>query len=72
MRNTVLALCLLGASSISAQFKVNANLPSDFQVDDAYLFAYDGSKDILLGKGAKKGNSLSISVPKSYKGTFSF
>ncbi|MGL6037464.1 MAG: TlpA family protein disulfide reductase [Soonwooa sp.] len=68
MRNIVLALCLLGASSISAQFKVNANLPSDFQVDDAYLFAYDGSKDILLGKGTKKGNSLSISVPKSYKG----
>lgn len=68
MRNTLLALCLLGASSISAQFKVNANLPSDFKVDDAYLFAYDGSKDILLGKGTKKGNNLNVSVSKSYKG----
>ncbi|WP_300674558.1 TlpA disulfide reductase family protein [Soonwooa sp.] len=68
MRNTLLALCVLGASSISAQFKVNANVPSNFQVDDAYIFGYDGSNDVLLGKGTKKGNSVNVSIPKSYKG----
>ncbi|MGX9987445.1 peroxiredoxin family protein [Soonwooa purpurea] len=68
MRNIALALCILGASTVSAQFKVNANLPSNFEVNDAYLFGYDGSKDILLGKGSIKGTDLKISVPKAYKG----
>lgn len=68
MRKFTFALCIAGASTLSAQFKVTANLPSTFNVQDAYLFGYDGSKDILLAKTSAKNNVVTFSNPKAYSG----
>lgn len=51
-----------------AQFKVNVTVPADFSSKEAYFYMIDGSKDVLISKETKKGNTWTLDYPKNYIG----
>ena len=53
---------------LDAQFSVNVVGPKDFSAKEAYLYTLNGSKDILLLKSIRKGDSWEFRVPNSYLG----
>lgn len=68
MKKIVVISALLVINSLSAQFKINIDAPAGFNPKEVYLYALNGSKDILTTKEARKGNGWQISVPKPYMG----
>lgn len=59
---------LLAYSLCSAQFSVKIISPKEFQAKDAYLYILNGSKDILLNKSTKQGDTWLFKVPNNYSG----
>lgn len=67
MKKIILSIAIVGFSALSAQFNVKLKLPTSYKATEAYLYSYDGSKDVLLAKGNITSN-VDFKVPTSYKG----
>ncbi|WP_332024917.1 peroxiredoxin family protein [Kaistella sp.] len=68
MKKIVAISALLLANSLSAQFKINIDVPAGFNPKEVYLYSLNGSKDILTTKEMRKGNGWQIAVTKPYSG----
>lgn len=68
MKKIVAFSALLAVSSISAQFKINIEVPTTFSPKEVYLYSLNGSKDILTTKEVRRGNGWQINVTKPYTG----
>lgn len=67
MKKIILSLAIVSFSCAKSQFTVNVKLPANYKPTEAYLYSYDGSKDVLEAKG-NIGNNVAFKVSKSYKG----
>lgn len=67
MKKIILSIAILGFGIAKSQFNVKLKLPSNYKATEAYLYSYDGSKDVLLAKGNISSN-VDFKVPNSYKG----
>lgn len=67
MKKIVLSLTIVSFAFAKAQFNVTVKLPTNYKATEAYLYGYDGSKDILVAKGSVKPD-VEFKVAKSYKG----
>ena len=52
----------------SAQFTVQVGVPSDFKTDNAFLYSYNGSKEVIAASGTKSANGWSFKVDTPYSG----
>ncbi|MBV2165817.1 MAG: TlpA family protein disulfide reductase, partial [Kaistella sp.] len=68
MKKIVAISALLLVNSLSAQFKINIDVPAGFNPKEVYLYSLNGSKDILTTKEMRKGNGWQIAVTKPYSG----
>ena len=59
---------LLLLQTLSAQFKVTIEVPSNFAAKELFLYTLNGSKDNLSSKDIRKGNAWQIEVEKPYVG----
>lgn len=53
---------------VQAQFKVNVSASPEFSPKEAYFYMIDGSKDVLISKEVKKGNTWTLDYPNNYIG----
>lgn len=53
---------------VHAQFKVQMTADGNLKGDEAYFYKLDGSKDILISKENRKGNSWTVKYPENYMG----
>ena len=67
-KSILLGFCIFIGSLSHAQFKVNVIVPSGFSSKEAYFYMINGSKDVLISKEMRKGNSWSLNYPKNYIG----
>ncbi|MGV4414525.1 peroxiredoxin family protein [Chryseobacterium sp. T1] len=67
MKKIILSLAIVSFGIVKSQFTVSVELPTNYKATEAYLYSYDGSKDVLAAKGSIKSN-VEFKVPKSYKG----
>lgn len=69
MKKNFLTIALLGLFSMtSAQFTVQVGVPSDFKADNAFLYSYNGSKEVIAASGTKSANGWSFKVDTPYSG----
>ncbi len=68
MKKIIITCTLVSFFLAKSQFKVNVSLPNNISVTEAYLYSYDGSKDILAAKGNIKGSTVDFKVSKNYSG----
>jgi len=62
-------MLLLGSALFQAQFKVVVNAPKDFVSNGrAYLYSYNGSKEMIAAYGERSGNVWVFSVKNPYYG----
>jgi len=65
----IASILLLGSALFQAQFKVIVNAPKDFVSDSrAYLYSYNGSKEMIAAYGERSGNIWVFSVKNPYSG----
>lgn len=68
MKKILAITSLFLLNSLSAQFKIEIEAPATFTPKEVYLYALNGSKDLLETKEVRKGNTWQINVPKPYTG----
>ena len=69
MKKNFLTIALLGLFSMTpAQFTVQVGVPSDFKADNAFLYSYNGSKEVIAASGTKSANGWSFKVDTPYSG----
>lgn len=68
MKKVLAITCLLGISSLSAQFKISIDAPAVFAPKEVYVYSLNGSKDVLNTKENRKGNGWQINIDKPYTG----
>lgn len=68
MKKLIFILLSLSASQVFAQFTVNVSASENFTPKEVYAYTVNGSKDILVTKETRKGNSWTIKVPQAYTG----
>ena len=56
------------SANIFAQFNVKVDIPAYLADSDAYLYGFNGSKEILYSKGKMSGNTATFKVDKRYVG----
>lgn len=56
------------SANIFAQFNVKVDIPAYLSDSDAYLYGFNGSKEILYSKGKISGNTAIFKVDKKYIG----
>ncbi len=56
------------SANIFAQFNVKVDIPAYLSDSDAYLYGFNGSKEILYSKGKISGNTAVFKVDKTYIG----
>jgi peroxiredoxin len=56
------------SANIFAQFNVRVDIPSYLSDSDAYLYGFNGSKEILYSKAKISGNTAIFKVDKKYVG----
>ncbi|HAY3564210.1 TPA: TlpA family protein disulfide reductase [Elizabethkingia meningoseptica] len=69
MKKNFLTIALLGLFSLtSAQFTVQVGVPSNFSANNAFLYSYNGSKEVIAANGTKSGNDWNFKVNAPYSG----
>ncbi len=61
-------ILLFAFAFFNAQFSVTITGPKELNAKEAYLYTLNGSKDVLLLKALKQGNTWDFKVDKSYEG----
>jgi len=66
----ILSILLLGSALFQAQFKVVLKFPVNFSSEDkrAYLYSYNGSKEMIAAYGKQVKNVWTFDVKDSYNG----
>ncbi|MDP9956756.1 peroxiredoxin family protein [Epilithonimonas hungarica] len=68
MKKLLITSSIMLSANIFAQFNVKVDIPSYLSDSDAYLYGFNGSKEILYSKGKIAGNTASFKVDKKYIG----
>ena len=68
MKKIIITSAILLFSYISGQYKVKFDVPQYMLDSDAYLYGFNGSKELLLAKGKATKSSIEFSVDKPYRG----
>lgn len=61
-------ILLFAFCALNAQFSIKISGPKDFQAKEAYLYLLNGSKDVLLNKAVKSGDTWQFNVKNNYVG----
>lgn len=72
MKKIYFTLFVLVSSLAFSQFTINLNVTEDFTPKEVYTYKLSGSKDILITKENRKGNTFTIKVPENYTGMLKF
>ena len=68
MKKLILSLALASSTIAFAQFNVSFNVNADYPAKEAVLYTLDGSKDMVVSKEVRKGNTWQFKVSKAYNG----
>ncbi|NAW51481.1 redoxin domain-containing protein [Elizabethkingia argentiflava] len=69
MKKKFFAIALLEFFSVvSAQFSVQVGVPSTFTATHAFLYSYNGSKEVIAASGVKSKNNWNFKVTTPYSG----
>lgn len=68
-KKKIFSMLLLGcALALQAQFTVKVQMPTGFQAPQAYLYAYNGSQELIEANGTTQGNTWVFKVTQPYHG----
>ncbi|WP_312765327.1 TlpA disulfide reductase family protein [Epilithonimonas sp.] len=68
MKKLLITSSIMLSANIFAQFNVKVDIPSYLSDSDAYLYGFNGSKEILYSKAKIAGNTANFKVDKKYVG----